>query len=185
MQVDTQEFIPLAEKAGHVLAWDIETSGKNPDYNAVLVVSMKPYGQKPITIKTRRAGDDRSVVRDVSAVLNNYKVWVTFYGRGFDVPFLRGRLLKHGLPDLHKQLHADMYWHLRAHVNPSRKSLAHYARWLGLPEQKFSVDPELWNRVNANPAAHLPLLIRRCESDCEVLEQVWDRGKHLIVHLTK
>lgn len=180
MQLEAQEFIDIVEKANEVVFFDIECTSLGPDYGSVLVASMKPFKKKPISFSVVTPGDDLVVVSMIAEALQDYKLWVSYYGKGFDVPFLQARLLRHELPPLIKQPHADMYFSLRRTLNLSRGSMAHIAAWLRLPEQKMSVSADIWSQVIKDPKTHLKTLVARCESDCAVLEKLWFKTRHLI-----
>jgi len=208
MFIEAQEFLSLAEAGGQVAFVDIEATGLNGDYNSVLVVSAKPYGKDPITLTTKRPGDDAKLVREARDLLEEYSMWVTYYGKGFDIPMLDTRLLVHGEREIQraKHYHLDMYYTLKSKLKTSRKSQGHLLSLLGLkdarrvkvkdPEtgkivneselfeatipQKMTVSAEMWNRVLAWPKAYLPTMVERCESDVTGLEALYDATKHLI-----
>jgi uncharacterized protein YprB with RNaseH-like and TPR domain len=180
MQLDAQDFIALAEESGSIAFFDIECTSLGPDYGSVLVASLKPWGKKPMSFSVVQPGDDLIAVSTIAEALKGYKLWVSYYGKGFDVPFLQARLLRHGLPPLQKSPHADMYFSLRRTLNLSRGSMAHIAAWLKLPEQKMGVSADVWSQVIKEPQKHLKTLIARCESDCAVLEKLWHKTRHLI-----
>ncbi len=185
MQIDSQVFLPLAERAGAVCVFDIESSGTKGDYNNVLVVSIKPLRKEPVTfaVNPDRPGWDKQVVKQARDMLHNFQVWVSYYGKGFDVPMLQSRLLVHGLSPLQKQLHIDLYWHIRAHTLTARRSMAHISSWLETQNQKLTLSPTVWNLDN--PERSIRELKRRCEADCAELEDLYHRTKHLIVNITR
>lgn len=185
LQIDSQTFLPLAEKAGGVAIIDSEATGLKGDYNSLLVVTIKPYHQKPITLTATRQGDDKRLVKEARDLLHQFPVWVSYYGKGFDIPMLQSRLLHHGMKPLEKHLHIDMYYHMKAHTLTARRSQAHLLEWLGTPQQKMTLSPEVWNEVLANYEKGVKILCDRCESDTEGLEALYDRTKHLIVNVTR
>lgn len=185
MQLDAQDFLPLVEKAGGVCVFDIEATGLKGDYNSILLATVKPIGKPCRTFMVDRPGDDRRLVRELRDELHKYAMWVSFYGKGFDVPMLRARLLLHGMAQLEKRLHLDMYWTLKATVLTARRSQAHLLRWLQAPSQKMDLSPEEWNMVLANPRKGLRVMKARCESDCLGLEALYHRAKHLVVNVSK
>ena len=65
MQLDTQEFLTLAEQANKLCFWDIEATGLRGDYNSVLVCSIKPFKSKPITFVVKQPGNDQKLVREL------------------------------------------------------------------------------------------------------------------------
>ena len=186
MQLDAQTFLQLVKESGRLCTFDIEATGLAGDYNSVLVVSIKQFDNPKITtFHVDRPGKDREVVRDAISELSRYACWISYYGKGFDVPMLQARALKHRLPPLEKQCHIDMFFQLVSKVKTSRKSQAHFLRWLGTPEQKMDMSPEEWNQVLSNPKTAIKKMISRCESDVVGLEGLFRRTEHLIGNITR
>ena len=183
MQIKAEEFLPLVEKAGAIAFLDIEASNLKADFGTVVVVSIKPYKEKPVTF-TARPGRDKQLLRDVATELAKYQVWVTFYGKMFDVPFINSRMLVNGLPPLDKKHHVDMYWVIKCQTALSRRNQAHLLEWLGTPEKKMSVSSNTWAELADKPA-NLAVLAERCESDVTGLEAMYDKCKHLIREITR
>ena len=185
MQVDTDVFLKMAEQTHSLCSFDLEATGLRCDYNSILVGSIKPYGKKPITFCVVKPGDDKQVVHRIARELEKYSIWVSYYGKGFDIPMIQGRLLLHGLPKLIKQPHLDMYFHMNSHVNTARKSQAHRCEWLDTPTQKMTVGAEKWNQIIAAYEENRALMRRRCESDTKGLEGLYNRTKHLVINVTR
>ena len=179
-QLDAQTFLDLAERAKALCFFDLESTGLNGDYNSLLVGVVKPLGGAAFVASVRKPGSDRELAIAVRDQLERYTVWVSFYGKGFDVPMLQSRLLFHKERALEKRHHVDLYWHLRAVVNPSRRGQGAYLRWLETPAQKMDMSQEDWNRVLSNPKAALPKMIRRCVSDAVGLQGLYKRSRHLV-----
>lgn len=185
MKVDTQDYLDLVEGAGKLVTFDIEATGLKGDYNTILCVSLKPYGKKPYTFSVGTVGHDKAVVKAVAAELAKYSVWMTYYGKGFDVPMINTRLLRWGLPPLEKRPHIDMYYALKSKLLTGRKSQAHLLSWLGTPEAKMTVSATVWSEILAEPKKHMPTMVKRCESDTIGLEALYRRTRHLIVDINK
>lgn len=185
MQLEAQEFIPIAEKAGQICFLDIESTGTRADYNSILVISIKPWHKEPTTFKVETPGDDRRLVRDARDLLHQFTMWTTYYGKGFDVPMIQSRLLRHRLKPLHKRLHLDLYWFLKSATLTARHSQAHLIEWLDSPNKKMTLSPEVWNVVLKEPKRGLAILAERCEKDVAGLEGLYDRTKHLIINITR
>ena len=183
MQIDTQDFLRLVELAKTLYFIDIEASNLRADYGSILCVSMKPYGKSPLTVSVTQPGNDQRVVREVSAHLEDADCWVTYYGKGFDIPFLNTRLLKWGLSPIQKKPHIDLYFQLKSKTLTSRRSQSHLLAWLGTPEQKMTVSADVWNQIVGDPIKHMPEMIKRCESDTKGLEALYERTKHLIADI--
>lgn len=180
VNIDAQTFLGLVEKTNGLVFVDIEASGLRGDYNSVLVVSVKPYGLDPISFSVKRVGNDVKVVRKAKEALEAAQAWVTYYGKGFDIPMLNTRLLKWGLDPIEKRPHIDLYYSLKSSLLTARRSQGHLLSWLGTPEQKMGVSADVWNQIASDPETHMPTMIDRCESDVKGLENLYERTKHLI-----
>ena len=185
MQVDAQRYLELAEKAGTLASFDIEAIGLRGDYNSVLVVSIKPYGQKVRTFKVTKPGKDKELVAAASAELAKYDVWVGYYSKGFDIPMLNTRLLRWSLPPIPKRHHVDMYYTLKYNLLTARRSQGHLLAWLELPEEKMTVSASVWSEIIAEPDRHMPTMVKRCESDAVGLEALYKRTRHLILEVKR
>jgi len=188
MQLDEKTFLRMAEASGELVFVDIETTNLQSDYGSVLMVSILPYNEDKVTtysVKRNAIGNDQKVVREAVEHLNEMACWCTFYGKMFDIPFLRSRLLKWGMNlELDKRHHIDLYWIIRANTNTSRRSQAHLLNWLGTPHEKMSVSASTWSDVTQDPKA-LSILKDRCESDVLGLRDLYNRTKHFIRNIQR
>jgi uncharacterized protein YprB with RNaseH-like and TPR domain len=181
MQLNEEVFLSLVEETHSLAFVDIEATGLRGDYNSVLVVSIKPYGQKPYSFHIKQAGNDQKVVKDAKAEMEKYQCWCTYYGKGFDIPMLNTRLLKWGSPPIDKRPHIDMYFSLKSNLLTARKSQGHLLSFLETPEEKMSVTPNAWSEIVGDPSGpHMKTMIKRCESDVEGLEALYNKTKHII-----
>lgn len=185
MQIDTSDYLELVEKNKDLVFWDIEAAGLRGDYGSIICCSFKPYGQKPFTLKVKQYGNDNGLVREIKSVLEGYKCWATYYGKGFDVPMLNTRLLKWGVSSVQPRHHIDLYFTLKPKLNLSRKSMAAIAGFLRTEDQKMSVGSHVWSEMPFNMKKHMPTMVARCESDCAVLESVYNKTKHLIKEIKR
>lgn len=186
MQVDAQDYLRLVENSNSICFFDIEATGLRGDYNSVLVASIKPFKGKPVTFKIAQAGNDKAVVRETKEWLEGFDCWVTYYGKGFDIPMLNTRLLKWGYKPIEKRFHLDMYYTLKANLLTARRSQAHILRWLNGPEQKMDVGADVWNEIVADPTGPaMKTMIKRCESDVEGLQGLYERTRHVVREIKK
>jgi hypothetical protein len=181
MQLDAQRYLKLVEKANTIGFLDIESQGREADYGGVHVISVAPLRGKPKTWYARRLGADRRMVKEARDWLNELDLWVTFYGKGFDVSFLNTRLLRWNLEPLQKRHHLDLYYLLRWSTRTGRHSQAHLISWLKLKEPKMSVSADDWTK----PIESMATLVKRCESDVRGLKSLYERTKHLVGELTR
>jgi len=184
MNLEAQTFLRLVENQHSIVFWDIE-GGLKGDYHSILCSSFKPFGKKPFTASVSKPGNDKYLVENIKDELEKYDCWVTYYGKGFDLPMLNTRLLCHGLKPVVKKPHVDMYWQLKSKILTGRKSQGHLLSWLRLPEQKMSVSADEWIQVVAGTKGAMETIIKRCESDVSGLEALYNRTKHLIIDITR
>ena len=185
MQLDAKTFLRLCEIAKTICFFDIESTGLNGDYNSILTISIRPFDSSPRFKSVTQAGDDRALVAWARDELAKFDCWVSYYGKGFDVPMIQSRLLVNRLKPLVKKHHVDMYFHMNAHLNTSRRSQAHRLRWLNVDQQKMSLSPSEWNLVLRNPKRGLRVMERRCNSDTAGLQGLYKRFKGLIGEVTR
>ena len=181
MQIEPQDFLRLAEASNSICFFDIEATGLRGDYNSILVASVKPYKGKAETVTIQQAGNDKAVVRKTKEILESYDCWVTYYGKGFDIPMINTRLLKWGYPPVVKKLHLDMYYTLKSNLLTARRSQGHLLSWLEVPEQKMTVGADMWNAIVTDPSGPaMKTMVKRCESDVEGLQGLYERTNHVI-----
>lgn len=181
MQIDAQDYLRLVESANTLAFFDIEATGLRGDYNSVLVASIKPYNSDPYSFVVKQPGNDKGVVGAVKEALEKYDCWVTYYGKGFDIPMINTRLLKWGKSPVDKRHHVDMYYSLKSNLLTARRSQGHLLSWLDAPEQKMTVGADVWNQVIQDPKGPaMKKMIERCESDVEGLQGLYEKTKHVI-----
>ena len=129
--------------------WDIEAGGLKAPFDQVFCSAFKPYGEKPYIIQ-RSASDssDAELCLAIVDELAKYDIVVTYYGLGYDKPFVSSRLLKHGYRPLPRQLHIDCYRLAKkifVHALHSRRLIS-ICELLGIGE-KNRVEPDIWEKI--------------------------------------
>lgn len=180
MKLEVADFLRLVEAGGNLFFWDCETHDKSMDYGGVLVVSIKPWHRKPISIVRPHGQSDRATVKAAIERLNEADLWVTYYGKGFDVRVLNTRALRWGLPQLQPKPHIDLYYTLKPKLALARRSQAHILEFLQTSQRKMTVSPVVWGDLMQDYEAGMKVLVRRCESDAAGLEALYSATKHLI-----
>jgi uncharacterized protein YprB with RNaseH-like and TPR domain len=185
MQIDPKDYLQFVEGTSQLAFWDIEATQLNADLGSTLCASVKPYGKKPYTFKVKAVGNDVKVVRDLAEALEEYHCWCTYYGSGFDIPFVNTRLLKWGYEPITPRHHIDLYFKLKSKTKMSSKSLGRFASLLGTDEQKMGVSQNVWSEMGYRLDTHMPVMVERCESDCIALEDIYNKTKHLIMDIKR
>jgi uncharacterized protein YprB with RNaseH-like and TPR domain len=185
MQIDEQRFLDLAERSRALAFVDIESTGLTADYNNLLVVSIKPYDE-PYSFVIKQAGNDKKIVREAKEALEQYDIWCTYYGKGFDIGFMNTRLLKWGIQPIEKRPHLDLFFALKYNTRMARKSLAHFGRWLKCEEDKMDMTPNDWIEAAADPSGPtMKKMVKRCESDVILTENIYKKTRHLVRSISK
>lgn len=185
MKIEEKDFLRLVENAGTLAFVDIEATGLRADYNSALVISIRPFGKDPITYTVAQPGNDQKLVRVAKEHLESLDCWCTYYGKGYDIPFLNTRLLKWGIEPIAKRPHIDMYYTLKANLLTARRGQGHMLRFLETPEEKMDMPPEAWNRIIADFRGEIRTMVQRCESDVAGLEGLYIKTRHLIKEIKK
>ena len=183
MKLDEPDFLRLVENDNSICFFDIESTGFKGDYNSIIVGSITAYQDKESTsFAIKQVGNDKRIVREMKDYLESFDCWVTYYGKGFDLPMLNTRLLKWGMRPVEKRPHIDLYFSLKSNLNTSRKSLGHLVSWLNLPDegQKMGVSADVWNQIAVEFNKNIKILTERCESDTFILRDLYDKTKHLV-----
>jgi len=182
MQIETSKFVELAEASNRVVLLDSEFSNLRADFGTLICVSLRPLRGKTQTLCVEKLGNDREIVAATMEELSKYGLVVTFYGTCADIPYLRSRALRWGLPDIPQVPHCDLYRVIRRATVLSRRNQGHLAEWLALPDDaaKMKVSPNVWSELPTDATRNLQTLRKRCESDVQGLEALWHRSKHLI-----
>lgn len=180
MQINVESFLRMTEETNSLAMVDIEATGLKGDYNSILCVSIKRFNSKPETIAVRSVGSDKAVVKETKKRLEDLECWVTYYGKGFDIPMINTRLLRWGLRPVDKRPHIDMYYSLKSSILTGRRSQGHLLTWFGNEEQKMGVSANVWSEMPSKFREHMPTMIERCESDVRGLQDLYEKTKHLI-----
>ncbi len=86
-----------------MLFFDIETTGLSPETDTVYCIGCGYETGEAITVDLCLAetpGEEEAVLRAFRALLRTHSVPVTFNGATFDLPFLRRRAARYGMPDV-------------------------------------------------------------------------------------
>lgn len=167
--------------------FDLETTHLRGDFGFILCAGFKTLGSPPEVIRIddspnyRKAlWDDRWVIEQILKRLENVDIIVTYYGEKFDLPFLRTRLIRWGMPPLPRIFHIDLY------TIPKRELLLHNNRlntisiFLRGESDKTSLNPEIWIRASHGDREAMDYIVDHCRRDVEELESAFLRLKPII-----
>lgn len=163
---------------------DIETSNLKADYGVVLTWCIKPLGGKVISdVITpddieeggKDGSEDRRIVRScIDACLNFDKI-ITYYGKRFDVPYLRARALhmREPFPFFGSIHHVDVYDIVKHRFCMSRKSQEVACRFLLNHTDKTHFDGSIWREAARGKKGALKKVLEHNIYDVTDLEKLY------------
>lgn len=160
---------------------DIETSTLNANNGYILSWCLKEKGGEIfsdiITKKDINSYNfDLRLLKNLLSILIKYKIIVTYYGDGFDIPFIRTRALIHGLtfPAYGELYTFDLYWTVKNKLKLTSNSLDSACNALGI-EGKNHIDWKTWNKAAVGNKEALAEVLFHNQEDVIILEQLHER----------
>lgn len=172
-----------------LIAWDLECSNLNASFGYILCAGYKELGSNKTHVISitdfkedfqRDPTNDRNVVKAIADVLSKADMWITWYGGGFDIPYLNSRLLYHKLPVLPRVPHVDGWRVARGQMKMHSNRLASVSSFLGV-EEKTPLNGPIWIRASAGHKPSIKYVVQHCRQDVVVLEQVYNIIKPLAI----
>lgn len=174
----------LAEKGiqERVGFFDIESSNLKADYGILLTYAIKEldkdeYLQTTITAKDLRGDGDKRIVLACVNHLKDFDRIVTFYGKFFDMPFLRTRAIAHGIefPEYGQIKHDDLWFLVRAKFKLSSNRLENASRVLLGKTSKTRLDGPLWIKAMMGDPKALDYIAEHNRFDVLDLESLYKK----------
>ena len=121
--------------------------------------------------------DDQQICIDIRDEIEKGNIWCGWYSKGFDIPMLNTRLIKHGERRLKSMLHLDAIWYSKGWrgIRPNGSSLKAVAEFFGLEESKLKVDADIWIKARTGNRKAMDIIVERCESDVRLTQEVTER----------
>jgi uncharacterized protein YprB with RNaseH-like and TPR domain len=173
---------------------DIETDNFNADFGTVLSWSIKlKGGDTKVSVIDKnelfKGLYDERLVREFVDEIYNYDIIVTYYGTGFDFPFMRAKALHYGMdfpgyvlkerhdgkyfavPELY---HFDMYYVVKSKLKISKRSLDNACDYLNI-KGKTPIDKSVWRAAKYGDPKALKEVVKHNVGDVEILEKLHDK----------
>jgi uncharacterized protein YprB with RNaseH-like and TPR domain len=123
--------------------------------------------------------NDYRLVKELINIINKeVDIVLSYYGTGFDIPFLRTRALEHNLqfPQYKEKYHLDLYYQVKHLMKLHRNSLDSATKFLEIPG-KNHVDLKIWNKAKLGDKEALEYVIGHNREDVIILEELYKRLK--------
>ena len=158
--------------------FDIETFNLDANIGLMLCACIKDYKGGVRTFVANQVDgivDDHQLVLDTRDYLESFDYICTYYGTGFDIPYINTRLIIHNERPIDRLRHVDLYYVARFALKLHSNRLAVVAETLFGESDKTRVVGPIWTRAVAGNKEALDYIIEHCVIDVEVLEKVFDR----------
>lgn len=171
-----------------ILFWDIESTHLRSDFGTCLCIgygwldSSKIHCPKISDYKSfkKDATDDRQLIKDFREVLAEADIQVTYFGKGFDYPYLQGKSMEYGFGPMPAIPHVDLFFTVKSNFRITRKSLENTSRYLHLTAQKTPVLGSVWKRAMTGHEASISYIVRHCKADVELLKELYMKLRPLV-----
>ena len=158
---------------------DIETTGLKANVDIMLSWAIKTRDKDEVLSDVIKKSEvfngkyDYRIMESLIKALNKYDLIMTYYGTGFDVPFMRTRALDHGLPfpKFRSLSHKDIYYLVRSKLQLTRSSLKTATQFLGI-DGKTNLDPRIWRDARYGNQKALKYVFDHNVADVEILEDL-------------
>lgn len=151
--------------ASRIVILDLETSSLEADAGIIVGAGLMTEAGKSEYLQARRTAEEKSLLTKLLQRLDSYDAIVTWSGRGFDLPFLTSRLLKHSMdprPVLEK-IHLDLNEVVRSRLRLTFTYLDHVCDFFSIKREKGPMGLEV-------PA----LFVKALEGDETALQSIKD-----------
>ncbi|RLG57268.1 MAG: hypothetical protein DRN83_02275 [Hadesarchaea archaeon] len=167
-----------------VVYLDIESSAKKADEGMVVAIGLLTDKEPEVRFASS-PGEEREALGWLREKLKDCELLVTWYGSGFDIPFLVGRGLVQGvdLANLFKIKMLDLCEWSRAHLLLSSYKLSSVARFLGVGSSTDfhggDVSTLFKLAARSDPEAR-KLIVDHCKEDLILLRRVHEKLKSYV-----
>lgn len=161
-----------------ILIYDIETSDLNADWGTLLCVGYKWVGDKSPTILSildypgEDFLDDSNLVKAFHEVISQADMVITYFGKGFDQPWMTAKYLQIRLPWLANVPHIDLFFTAKSNLKVSRKSLDNLVTFFDLGK-KYNVSRDDWKHAKIGDVHGIKEVMRHCFVDVNLTEKLY------------
>ena len=158
---------------------DIEASQLDADFGIMYSYVIKYQGQNKYEIGVVTRQEildgilDKRVCEQLVDALKKFTLIYTYYGTGFDIPFIRTRCLMNGVKFITRGEveHRDAYYLARRCLKLHRNSLDNVCSTLGI-KGKTHLDHKFWILANSGNPEALEYILDHNKADTVILEKV-------------
>lgn len=175
--------VTVRRQKPRIIAWDLETSHLNANGGFIICAALVDV-EKPNKVYERLRVDlyngwkkdpwhDRGLVDDLVTILSEADVWVTYYGKRFDFPYLNTRILywrSRGvdIPHLANVPHIDLYDTAKRRLKLHSNRLQVVSDLLGHGD-KTPLELPVWLKAAGGHKPSIDYVVKHCDEDAKIL----------------
>ena len=176
-------------KYDKIKPWDIEATNLSANFGYILCIGIKNlnepnkktriYSVDDYPLYKKDPTNDSALLEDAGKDLEDAGAWITWYGGGFDVPFVQTRRLFHKMKPLPMVPHIDGWRIAKYKMKLNSNRLATVSTFLEV-EEKTALNGPIWIKASAGDRDALRYIKEHCVQDVIVLEQVFKKIRPLM-----
>lgn len=193
--MEKKNDLQLIKEGLKVAVLDIESTGLQADYGYVLAACLKEVNSDNLqgTIHTLRIDDkdnpnkssDEWILKNLITRMDSYDLIITWYGSGFDIPFINSRALRWGLRPPVRNFRRDLYYVARANGRLRSNKLVVWDQFLNGKALKTPITSDIWNLAIRGDKKALDYIVKHCELDVLSTEKMYKKFMPLLGKLRK
>lgn len=180
--IETSPNVVYSWNIGHKLNISHDSIIKE---RAIICICYKWEGEKTVNYLTWNKGDDKTMLVKFAKIMNSADDIVGHNGDNFDVKWVRGRCLYHGIPLIPDFKTIDTLKLSRKQFRLNSNKLDYIAKYLGLGGKIKHGGFDMWREImeHNDPKAMIKM-VDYCKKDVTLLEQVYNKLRPYILATT-
>lgn len=168
-----------------IVFFDIETSSLEADAGIIVGAGLSTETGKTEYLEAKKTSEEKTLLDKLLKRMETFDTIVTWSGRGFDIPYLTTRLLKHSIdptPILAKQ-HLDLNEVVRSRLRLTFTYLDHVCDFFAIRREKGPMSlevPQLFVKSLEGDDIALKMIRDHCLDDLRVTRELFFKLKPLI-----
>jgi uncharacterized protein YprB with RNaseH-like and TPR domain len=166
-----------------ILAIDIETTNLSANFGRIIVACFLDMDTKKVTtlrgdsekyFNPNSLADDSLMVKDIKEILEGAWMWMGWYSKMFDIPFINTRLILAGEDSVDRRLHCDLlYYSRRPTMCLSNSRLDTVAKTFEVDSQKVDLLPREWMGAIYLDEKEIDKAVDHCKNDVKALYELF------------
>jgi hypothetical protein len=177
--------LDIETKPAIAYIWNTQTDfisiDKIIDPGGVLCVGAKWVGERGVTFLSEWEHGSKDMLQGILDLLEEADAVISYNGKRFDLPKLRGEFILHGLQPPPPVTHIDV-WQTTKSLGYISSKLAFIGPYLKIGKKVDHEGFDLWKKVLAGDEAARARMQKYCMKDVTLLEQVYNRLKPFITN---